>query len=65
MEPQGPRRATDLPFLDERPLTEEQRSRTVKALLDQGFCIADIWEIAPSLLSPQLETLPLVSLPGS
>ena len=63
MDPEYPRGAADLPFLDERPLTEEQRSRTVKALLDQGFSVADIWEIAPTLLSPQLEMLPLMSLP--
>ena len=63
MKPEDPARATDMPFLEERQLTEEQRSAAVKALLDQGFSVADIWNLAPSLLVDRPESAQTISLP--
>ena len=53
----------DLPFTETRRLTEEQRTEAVKALLAQGFSIAQVWEMAPSLLAGEPGTATLFALP--
>ena len=47
----------------ERSVTEEDRSEVVKAFLENGFTIPDIWRIAPALLEASPGSTPTVSFP--
>ena len=55
--------SSELPFLEVQQLTEEERTEAVKALLAQGFSVADIWTIAPSLLSVFPASAQTISIP--
>jgi hypothetical protein len=52
-------------IFEERQLTEEQRTEAVKALLAQGFSVADIWKLAPRLLTASPGRSPMFRLPVS
>ena len=63
MKPDVPWKPTALPFLEERQLTEEQRTQAVRTLLDRGFSVADVWRMAPALLSDEPDVIATLSVP--
>jgi hypothetical protein len=63
MHPDDPCGTPDLDFLEERTLTERQRTEAIRSLIDQGFSIADIWKMAPALLGEEPDRMEAISIP--